>query len=86
MTREDCYGEMVRPKVGEGEPRYVGKKMAAQKGGFWRGGLALGGNASREVFVRNSKLWTVDHPIEGLPSGHFPIISCFEEPGGIVSV
>ena len=55
MTREeDSYGEVVRPKDGEGGPSHFGKKMPAQKGDIWRRGLALVGEANREVLVRNN--------------------------------
>ena len=55
---------MVGPKGGEGGPRHVREEMPAQKSDIWRGGLTLGGKESREVLVRNSKLRTVDRPIE----------------------
>ena len=49
MTREgDCYGEMVRSKGGKGGPCHIEKEIPAQKGDVWRGGLDLGGEASRD--------------------------------------
>ena len=48
-----CFGEVVRPKGGKGGPRHIGKEMLFQKGDIWRGGLAQGGEASREVPVAN---------------------------------
>ena len=41
---------------GMGGPCHIEKEMLAQKGDTWRGGLALGGEASREVLVHNSEL------------------------------
>ena len=87
MTREwDSYGEVVRPKSGKAGPRHIGKVMPYQKGDIWRGGLAIGGEVSREVWVRNSELLTVDRPINRFPSGRCPISSCSEEPGGMVAL
>ena len=87
MTREgDGYGEVVRPKGGEGRPRRIGKEMLAQKGDIYWGVLSLAGEASREILFRNSKLWTVDRHIEGLPSGCCPIIPYSGESGGIEGV
>ena len=65
MTGEgDGYWEVVGP-------RRIREEMPAQKGDIWRGGLALGGEASREIeakrkgqsTVRNLLLRTVNRPI-----------------------
>ena len=82
----DSYWEVVRPKGGKGGPHHIGKYMPAQKGDIWRGGLALWGEASRDVLVCNSELWTVDRPIKCSSSGRCPVISCSGEPGGMVGV
>ena len=87
MTREgDGNGEGVRAKGGTGGQRHIGKERSAQKGGIWRGGMALGSEVSSEVLVRNSKLRTVDRTIKRFPSGRCPVISCSEVAGGKVSV
>ena len=77
---------MVRLKGGECEPCHIGEEMPAKKGDIWRGGLALRGESGREILVRNSKLRTVDRPVESLPSGRCPVISGSGKPGGMVGV
>ena len=79
------YGEVVGPKGVKSGPRRS-REMPAQKGDIWRGGLALGGEASREILVRYRKLQTVDRPIEGLSSGRCSIIPCSGEPRGVVGI
>ena len=86
MTRVgDGYGKVVRvdhitwgmPALRWGHLRCpLTSEMPAQKGDIWRGGLAQGGEVSREVMVRNSELWTVDRPIKRFPSGRCPFFSC----------
>ena len=62
MTGEgDGHVEVIRPKDGEGGLCRIREEMSSQMGDIWRGGLALGGEASREILLRNSKLRTVDH-------------------------
>ena len=45
--------EVITPKCGKGGPRHIGKDMPTQKGDIWRGGLALGREAIREILVRS---------------------------------
>ena len=82
----DCYEEVVGPQGGKGGPCRIREEMTAQKGDIWGGGLALGREASKEILVCNSKLRTVDRPIEGLPSDRCPVIPCSGEPGGMAGV
>ena len=85
----DDYGEMVRPKGGEGGPCHIGEEMPAEKSDIWRERLALGAESSREILVRNSKLQTVDCSIKSLLSGRCPVMSVISgsrEPGGMVGI
>ena len=64
---EEGYGEVITLKCVKVGPRHIGKEMPTQKGDIWRGGLAVGGEANREVLVRNSELRTVDRSHQALP-------------------
>ena len=76
----EFYGEVVGPKGGEGGPRRIREEMPVHKGNIWRGGLALRGEASREILVHNSRYRTV------AKSGHCPVIPCSGEPGGMMGI
>ena len=78
---------MVRLKGGEGGPFHIREEIPAEKGDIWQVGLALGGESSREILVRNIEpRITVDRPVKSLPSGHCPVISGSGESGGMVGV
>ena len=52
----DCYEQVVGHKGGNGGQHRIREEMPAQKGDIWRGELAMGGEESGEILIRNSKL------------------------------
>ena len=85
MTREgDGYGKVVRPNVVKVGHDLLGRRCPLRR--VVSGEESWPWEASSENLVRNSKLHTVDRPIEGIPSGRCPIVLCSGEPGGMVGV